>query len=202
MKNKILAKSPDQGTTSTDPLLAAINAKAQTDDKLARIREIFKTHSKPEEVQQLLKAENLGSYEDASTYMIKQLDTNERAALLKTMLKGMDTKTYQGTMLYLLKNKILTAAVLQKWYEDGEVSLPVAIKLKALINKANASTAIKAPAKPKKLSLPSFKQPAAISIKPYIPTAPKFSPPTLKRLVTKPLKVKSLKISNNKFHIL
>lgn len=166
-----------------DPLIKAIREQKTQSDRETRIREIFKIYNTPAEIEKALNQEGLGSYDEASLYMLKTLEVTNgtRGEFIKRLLQPLSNADYVKTASYLIDENILTTGVVREWYVNDKIDTAQMNKLSTLIKqvkgtyKAKRVKGKRITIRPKKLNLPAIKvkstkiKPMALKIKPLKP---------------------------------
>lgn len=181
-RKKVESVKQNAPTQTGDPLIDAILKEKEIDDRNQKIREIFQLGISKEQIETLLSKYDLGTYEEASVYMMKGLgvENGNRPDYLKSLFKNLSDQEFRQTALYLAENKVLTNSVVDYWTDNGEITTDYAKQLKNLIKSLKPSTAKKKSIKPRaqkvKVTLPKAAKPKAIKTPPkinYKPLKPK-----------------------------
>ncbi|GIK83654.1 MAG: hypothetical protein BroJett025_02760 [Patescibacteria group bacterium] len=192
-------------TPSNDPLIRAFNTETEKDARAARIKEVFRLGLSREETEQMLKNENLGTFEEAGYTVARSLevDSGTRGAYIQEILRPLQGQAYKEQFTKLVTNKVLTEAVIKKYEEDSILTEEQADALRVQMKKANGT--YKASKKNvynlsvPKINLPSisptkFSAPpiSAVNIEPYTPKKLSIKMPTFQpvRVNRQPLQIR------------
>lgn len=187
-KESLNLVKPVSAADQQSALLEALAMQKETTQKNKLIKEIFSSGSTKEEIEKMLAANNLGTFESASLLMAKSLGIKERSNYIKTLITGLDNQSYQSKVQELAKAGILTTQVTTNMLANDQVTYAEKAKLDALIKQTRASQKGKVSGsrklKIKKIPLRKF----LISSK-----VKKFKPVKVPRMLFKPLKPTKIK---------
>lgn len=183
----------DEEVIPTDPLLRAAYEQEKERENESRVRELFKSGLTPSQINNVLIEEGLGTYEEASYIIMKDLEIKDgtRGEYLRGVFSKLDNQTYLPTVMTLIKEDVITNSVVD-WFEDeGDISSEQAKFLKQIIKRVKDDKAkIASYGSGSKPKLPSLDTTVSI------PSVPKLNIPRLEPLEPlRPVKVPSMQLN-------
>ncbi len=172
----------NEGNTGTGSLL---NKYAQEEkskaDKKAKVKLIYENLSSDDQIRTALANEGI-SEKEAVTLMALDLATPQRAEYLQSIITTTTSREeYVKTLAEMMREKLLTTAVISEWEDTDIVSAETAKELRAMLKYINNPTAKSGSGSTKTLQQKVDSMPASLKLKIPTPTVGKtIKAPTLK----------------------
>lgn len=173
-------KKEEEQAAPTDTLLSYVQKQKQQDEDQRLVTEILSTAQTPEQAEAALKKLGVSmSYEQASLYVIKNMEVDIRADFLKDFMGKLGKEEYGQAITKFAEEKVITNSVIDEWVDDGTITESNGDMLKNFIKlRAGKKLTGRKKAVPK-LKIPKMKKSQAGSIKLSVP-----------KKTFKPLKIK------------